>query len=358
MEIGSEFEIELSHCEIESIKKNLIEGYLVNFGRTAIKFIIDSLVNEKGINNFLLPNYLCESILNPFVESKVSIDFYNINVNLTIDIESFNSKIKERQAVFLINYFNIQHTDEFKQYIKTLKNKIIVIEDTTHNFFDNVERLGHLEIASLRKWMGLPSGAVIKDNNNLVNKDIFCRNKDENSITVVEKRLYAGILKDTYLKWNNSAEVKEEFLKNFSEAEKILDSNLINITHMDTVSKNLLLNYNLEKLKKTRQDNYLILKEGLKRISEIEFVNPVVNESQVPLGFPIFVKKRDQFKRYLISQNVYPPVHWPTPKAIGNLNCTNPYIISSSILTIPSDQRYSLREMERIIDITKEYFRS
>jgi dTDP-4-amino-4,6-dideoxygalactose transaminase len=73
-----------------------------------------------------------------------------------------------------------------------------------------------------------------------------------------------------------------------------------------------------------------------------------------PLGFPVKCTERNKLKERLISQQIYPPIHWTLPQHITE-HFPELQKLSSSILTIPCDQRYGLSDMKRIADILNSF---
>ena len=79
-------------------------------------------------------------------------------------------------------------------------------------------------------------------------------------------------------------------------------------------------------------------------------------DNEVPLVFPVIAKSseiRDSVRKHLIDNDIYCPVHWPLPNNMG-FDC-KALDYSKRELSIVCDQRYDLVDMQRIIDVMKEY---
>ncbi len=75
--------------------------YFLNGGRACLTVISDYLL-EHGIGKVLLPAYLCPSIVDTFQRSGISWDFYQVNQDLSIDLDDLTRKITPFQAVYLL----------------------------------------------------------------------------------------------------------------------------------------------------------------------------------------------------------------------------------------------------------------
>ena len=107
-EIGGYFELELpiKDCIMHS------RCVAVNSGRHALEYILRGLNGQ--IKEILLPDYTCDSILQPIETLNMPYRFYNINEQLEI-CDGFSSEI-EKEGTYLVvnNYFGIK--DAFTSY--------------------------------------------------------------------------------------------------------------------------------------------------------------------------------------------------------------------------------------------------
>ncbi len=355
MEIGGEFEIRVPIQEKE--KTYYPDDLFLSSGQAAIKTILTFLRDEKNINRFLLPNYLCGSIYQPFFEMNLQVEFYNVDQDLRIDVIDLKKKLKRAEGLYVLNFFNVKETASTIEFLRDLKNEMIIIEDRTHTFFNEEKGFGHFQLASLRKWMGIPSGATIKvedkDDRAKLEKNLV----PFNTYPIIEKRLYGAILKKQYLQQENDDALKEIYLNLFEEAQEAVEKQVIPLERIDPLSEMIFGTYDIESMKNKRRENYNVLYHSLSPIVGPEnVVSGRLKSTDTPLGFVIYVEQRDQLKKELICHKIYPPVHWPVTDVIKELNMTNPSVISNKILTIPCDQRYSEESMRRIVEVITAYY--
>ena len=71
-------------------------------------------------------------------------------------------------------------------------------------------------------------------------------------------------------------------------------------------------------------------------------------EHVVPLGFPIVVPNRDEVREAFFAERIYPPVHWPIASVVPE-HFEDSHRLSANIMTLPCDQRYDERDMQRLV---------
>jgi len=147
-EIGGYFELELS-------KGNEFHNDLIklNSGRSSFKYILKA----KNPTKVYIPNYICDSVVEPLEELNIKYEFYNVNENFEIvqDI-----KLKDNEKLFYVNYFALK-----SKYIEKLVNSYDdnLIVDNTQAFFE--KPLKDVDtIYSPRKFFGVSDGGYLSTN--------------------------------------------------------------------------------------------------------------------------------------------------------------------------------------------------
>ncbi|WP_347835073.1 DegT/DnrJ/EryC1/StrS family aminotransferase [Gracilibacillus sp. JCM 18860] len=334
---------------------------LVNTGRSAIKAVI-SLIQDNNKKHILLPSYLCASMVKPFLEMNVVVEFYKINKDFSINLDDLESRINENtRAIFVNNYFNISINEKTKKKILDLKsnNDLILIEDITHTLLNRRRKdFGDVLIGSIRKWFALPSGGIIISNNKNIDLEEFSLMSDMQS-TFHQYRILGQVLKNTYVHEIEQPKLKEKFMQLFKDAENDLDDNEIKVTKIDNYSQNILQRIDIKEIRDARIRNFKILYEGLKGLNDsIKMVGEQLSnvDDIVPLGFPVLSSNREGLKLHLIKNKIYPPIHWELPSYINKEIYTKSYDLSENILTIPCDHRYTAEDMYRVIEVIKNFY--
>ena len=332
-EIGSFFPISLN-INYKNILNNFIDFYRHFFfisGRAGIKYIVNNL----SVKKYLLPNYLCKSIIQNF--NNENYDFYKIDNNLKIDYNFLKEKIKGHlyESIFIINYFGIID-DNIDKIIELCKNNnILIIQDSTHNLYDEYH-YGDIILSSFRKCLPTPFGCIIIDNTNKLPKQ---------SNTISFKMLTINLIKIFGMTLKKMNFFKKIWYNLLSYCENNI--NTIYETNFDYINfVFFILYYKLDNIF-IRQHNYNLLKDLCK-------YNSFTDKQNIYFTYPILFKsfdEREKIRTKLIKNNIYPVVYWPLN--FDKKNYCNIYICER-ILAIPIDERYNTNDMKKICDIINE----
>ncbi|MBR1762681.1 MAG: DegT/DnrJ/EryC1/StrS aminotransferase family protein [Eubacterium sp.] len=319
-------------------------------GRNAIKALCEGI----GINckRVLLPIYTCSTVIQPFVDAGWEIKYYGILNDLSIDVGSLEKVYYEfsPSIVFVQSYFGFNTTNKNINLFLKLKNDgAIIVEDITQSLFSlHYIEFADYYVASLRKFLAIPDGGVLISKNALSISGIqHCDKK------LVDMAFEAFNHKADYMK-SDSATEKERFLKEYSQyCERLaLNSELTEISD-DSMS---IFNFaNTDNLAKIRIDNYNYLFENTLHMHTVAPVLTIADKGIVPLYYPIYAAgHRDELQSFLKEHRIYCPVIWPKPEYVDATETEAEYIYNN-IICIPIDQRYNVEDMQRIIELLKEY---
>lgn len=353
MEIGSEFWLE-SEKIIYSKDTGWLEKYgnyqLTSSGRGAIYLLLEEINPKK--RKILLPSYICDSVISPFVHHGYQCAFYELNEDLSPSINSIMSH--DDIGVFLhMGYFGFPTNDNLKNIILNLKNRnTIIIEDVTHTLFSETQTLldNDYYIASIRKWMGLPSGGFFASKhelNSLKHKVLLPNN-------FAEIRKKALLLKYQYLLTGDLG-IKQEYETLFRLGENMLIHEECP-SNIDAFSKNILDRLDISLLSENRKNNFIYLMEHLKEFQKITPVFATLPDTVCPLFYPIYIENRNDIKNLLIKFQIFCPVHWNVPEVLEITEFRSVQNIYQKILSIPCDQRYGKEHMKRIITVFRELY--
>lgn len=344
MEIGSEF----WKCEDDLISNNTDfwnlgeDTKFVLSGRTAIYFVLQNILLNHDIKKAYLPTYCCNSMIKPFIDLGIEIEYYDVyynnglkyNINLDEDCDIF----------FAMNYFGYSSTN-MENYIKNFKEKgKIIIEDITHSFFSSKKFSVYSDylVGSLRKWFPVTSGGIA------VNRQTKFELKlnDNTNEKIISLRKKAMENKSKFI--NNNEDLKETFLNQYSESNKLLENDYKNYS-IDNDSLKIIMGINLEEILSRRKENSKIIYEKLKNISNMEFLGEY-NENDCLLFVPIILEHnlRNELRKYLIENEVYLPVHWPLEEKLNN--------VFEKELSLVCDQRYTKEQISKYVDMVINFF--
>ncbi|WP_350019929.1 hypothetical protein [Priestia flexa] len=357
-EIGSEYWIEeVKGKEFKRVKTpswlNLgnVNEYLLS-GRTAIDFVLKDILYRKKVSTVYFPSYCCQSMLQPFIDNNIHIEIYNVyntSSGLKFDID-INRKC---DIFFAMNYFGYSN-GRMDYYIETFKRReVIIIEDITHSLLSSNSYNNHSDyrIASLRKWFPVISGGIAAKADSSFNIEV--RNNTLDEMIVVRKN--AMLDKARYINGDTTIN-KQDFLKKYSDANKMLNENY-SLYKIDNYSLRILNEINLQEIIKVRRKNAQVIHEFINKTKYIKPMFPTLTEDDCPIFIPVLLDEniRNQLRGYLIKHNIYYPIHWPKPDMVKYPPaCISIYDLELSLIC---DQRYDVYNIKNSINEIKRFFK-
>lgn len=331
--IGGEFKISLLGIET----KESDNGIFFASGRGAFAAILKRIiVNKNTIHKWggiMLPDYLCSSITQVCIDEKISYQFYHIKDDLLPDEEQLMPKLDDNSVVLLISYFGMIDVENVADRIKKQNPNVVIILDDVQNYYSQYSEstFWDYRFNSYRKWFAVPDGA-----------QVFCKS---GSIDLPHT-------KNTFAQYKFSGNV----LKNFSEwvedslcldligkGEEILDTDYN--CECSQISRHLIPQLSLEEIKVKRKENASFLHSELEKLG----FKHIYCSDCVPLFIPVFLNNRIEVRKEMFKNNIFTPIHWPYESDNLNGNIKNP--LYETELSLICDQRYSLDDMKRQIDI-------
>lgn len=312
-------------------------------GRVAIEYAINDIMKTHDVKSVYMPAYCCVSMVQPFLDKNIKVDFYDIEYDGEIHYKVDTNK--RCSIFFTMTYFGlgICHVDEITEEFK--KRGIPVIEDITHSLLCNnpLSARADYGVASLRKWLAIPTGGyLIKQVGKLLSKPSLSGEQ------AVQSKIKAMHGKYDYL--INGVGTKEKFLKGYANFENGLirfDRKL----QVDLLSAGILNKIDIEAVINQRRKNAKVLYDGLRGISNLQFLEPNPDWGEhTPLFVPILLEteKRDELHQYLIDNGVYCPIHWP--EVIGTK-----IGIRANELSLICDYRYDEDDMNFVVNLIKTW---
>ena len=128
--------------ELKSLNNNV---FFTDSGRSSLRLFLKNFQDKK----YLIPDFACQIVEQIFRQEKINYDFYHVNTDLSIDIQSV--KGKSFDVLYLINYFGIIHdlTD------LEIDDKIICEDNVFFFDFDNFHKA--------KKWYAFNSYRKISE---------------------------------------------------------------------------------------------------------------------------------------------------------------------------------------------------
>lgn len=335
-EIGSEF------WDIpEGEKENLVfpkDTQWFLSGRMALLHIIKDIRAKRKLETVALPSWCCESMIQPFTFHGVKIVFYPVTMRKDYSIDQGVESIQGCDAVLVLDYFGYHNLPDF-----TFDG--VVIRDITHSVFSGY-KFCHAEyvFGSLRKWAGFYTGGFAYCADGFTIPAI-----SEKNSSYTARRQDAMVLKTNYMR----GKIEDKgYLSVFAEAEDYLDQLSLRGKIFAATERDIEIAHTLDTsaIKAQRRANAMVL---LRRLSDFVLFKEL-RDGDCPLFVPITLPEgRDALRSYLISEQIYCPIHWPESNLHSLTQETRQ--IYEKELSLVCDQRYRESDMERLCDVILSY---
>lgn len=335
-EIGSEFWLERKPLK-QSPER---DSCYVLSGRTAIDLIIQDIAKTRSVHSAYMPAWCCDSMIAPFLAHGTRIIFYDVSFDGCLKCHTDGTDYTD--VFYVNNYFGYENTLPIETVKKYKEKGCIILYDRTHSFLmenDPYLTLADYSFASIRKWMGVIGGAVVKGVNDF----------QLTQCSYLAPKETAMRMKKAYIEGDESID-KQSFLNFYSEFGHHLAEDYQNY-EMDDLSYVLYKSEDLPAMRRKRRENAAYLHEHL---NGVKFFGELT-DCAVPLFVPVFfdtTEQRDSVRRKLIDAQIYSPIHWPKPAQIPAAFEANK--IYDTELSLICDQRYALEDMQRIVKTIKQ----
>ncbi len=314
-EIGGYFELELS-----SGKEFHADAIKLNSGRNCFKYILIA----QEVSKVYIPNYICDSMIETLKELDIEFDYYYIDEKFEIIGEIV---LEENEKLLYVNYYALK-----SKYIHQLSSRYDtkLIVDNSQSFFNlpikNVDTF-----YSPRKFFGVSQGGYLYAD------------------TILDKVLEEDYVdKDVFYLIGRADTTASQFLKEFHNNESSLVHRPIRAISKFTHKMLMSIDYNSSKIKRER--NFLYLHSNLNEINILK-----INLSGLlgPMIYPLLLEK-EGLKQYLIDHKVYVATYWQEVLSRCETGSMEEKF-TRYLLPLPVDQRYGLAEMEKIVQLIKNY---
>lgn len=327
-EIGSEFWIEREPERLLTER----DGVYALSGRTAIDLIIQDIQISHQLRSVYMPAWCCDSMLTPFQSRGVEVMLYDISFDGSLQYHI--DEHKSPDIFYVNNYFGYENTvsKEIIQHFRQTGS--IILYDRTHSMLmDGDDVQADYSFASIRKWMGVTTGAVVSGIKPQTLKDYPHTAIKE----VAMKEKYRYLMGDKGI-------LKENFLNAFGEfGHRLVDE--YRDYEMDALSYTLFKQTDFDEMKRKRRENAKFLHNNLQVACLGE-----LTANAAPLFVPVFFKdkeERDSIHKKMIENKIYCPIHWPKNNLVTEDMKVNH--IFDTELSLVCDQRYGLEEMKKLV---------
>lgn len=297
------------------------DGILLNTGRNALEYILRSIGNVKHV---YLPYYTCEVVLEPLRKLNIPYTYYHINSSFEMaDV----LKSQEGEYIIANNYYGVKDA-----YIEKLAAQYgdHLIVDCAQAFFAK-PLSGIKAFYSMRKYVGVADGGVAYLGNlpnNLIDvKEL--ENTDDHDSHLFKRKQFGA----------------EAGFADYQANEKKLDNQPIRLMSFQT--KWLLDHIDYDNVMARRRENFRYLNEALACTNALSLPN--MNTFACPMVYPFLEKTNKNLRKLLIENKVFVARYWPNVEQIDGYETEAN--MANNVLSIPCDQRYGMKELDRVLEI-------
>ena len=276
-----------------------------------------------------LPSYLCGAVRAALGRCDAKTIFYELDYDLTMRSSAWVGDVQRGDLIVVIDYFGYPcavDCDEVRA------RGGWVLEDASQALLSgHVGRHADFVVFSPRKFLGVPDGGI------LVTKDLAIAALRD----VPERWWLKALAAATGRRDFDLHGGANHWFKLFQEIEA---NRPIGSYAMSQLSRLLLVNcFDYRAIAKRRIANYRRLSQTLSDVA----LFPSLPSGVVPLGFPIRVRNRRSVLQSLFNEQIFPPVHWPLHGVVPKV-FKDSHRLARNIMTLPCDQRYDYRDMDRM----------
>jgi hypothetical protein len=251
-----------------------------------------------------------------------------------------------RDLVVGVNHFGARTGTGWEE--RRADDGFVLVEDHSHDPFSPwaVGSSADFAFCSVRKTLPVPDGGILWSPHGL-DLPPQPRGTAEGS----ELKLAAMLLKGRYLSDGGGADLKERFRRLQLQGEEQLAR--APVTTASPAAREAVIGGAPLPWRSRRDDNAVHL---LGALSGLQVAEPLFDEwpaGAAPLGVVLVFQSeglRDQVREHLREADVFCPIHW----RIENPASERVRDLSTRVVTIPTDWRYSAEDMERVASLLRE----
>jgi len=344
--IGGVFELELAFLlDAPDAPARFPEAQAVTSGRTAL-----AILAEEAPGPWLLPAYLCESVLQPLRRAGIPFDFYSVGGDLRPRMDELERSVESQSpaAVLVVDYFGFPPAPEDAARFRALREACLVVEDCVQGSLVELPdaaggAIGDAVFTSFRKYLPVPDGGLLTG---------AAPRRLPLAESSLRERLLGQLLRGAWVSGQaEGRQVEAVFLGLLEAGESSLDEELP-LEATSRLSERLIAGLDLADAASRRRANFVALVEALEGS---DAVTPLLRELPAgvsPLALPTRVRggRRDALRAELVRRRIFCPVHWPLPQEIEEARFPEEHRLSAEMLGLPIDQRYEPADMQRLAD--------
>lgn len=288
----------------------------LNTARNALIY----LVKTKHITKIYVPYYLCDSVSNACERDGIPYEFYRVGEDFR---PRFDKTLGADEYLYVVNYFG-QLDAGIISDLKTQYGRIIL--DNVQAFFAQpIEGID--TIYSCRKFFGVPDGAYLYSNSDLLDLPTdISMNRMKHILGRFEGRSAS------------------DYFADFRDNDTLFDD--LPLMYMSKLTHNLLGAIDYDTVISKRNKNWKLLHDALGENNKLHLHTPVG-----PYMYPLYCENGVHVRKALAEKKIFIPTLWPNVLDFDGCELEKDYV--RNILPLPVDQRYDTNDMIKIVEELK-----
>lgn len=303
------------YIEFEHYNRSMLhsDAIALNSGRNSLAY----LIRARQIKKIKLPYFLCDSVRNICGKENVQVTYYKIN-SLFQPEKVF---LEDDEWLYTVNFYG----QLSQEYIRELKEKYIrVIVDNAQAYFQMpVEGVDTLY--TCRKYFGVSDGAFLYTNAS-IDEEL------ETDMSYDRMNFLLGRFEKT----------ASEFYGEYATNNRLFA--VEPLKYMSKLTLNLLKGIDYEVVKEQRTNNFAYLHDKLRHENKLELTLP-----EGAFMYPFYHENAVEIRKKLQQEKIYIPTLWPNVLE-DVVESGLEYSYAKNILPIPCDQRYSIEDMQYLVE--------
>lgn len=314
--IGGYFSLELP---VKTTGELYPDTMKLNAGR----FCLEYLLIARQYKKVYLAFYTCDAVLQPILRLGLDYDFYHVDQNLHIDD---HIDLKENEVLLYCNYYGLLE-DYVDQVIKEYGSQVII--DNTQAFYCKpipcVDSFN-----TCRKFFGVADGAYL-----------FTDARADIDLPQDHSSERMGFL------LNRIDLSAEEAFCEYHSNENFLDH--CGLSRMSRITEGIMASIDYQTVALRRQQNFKFIDNVLGSSNKLCFN---ITDNLVPMVYPYVVENGEEVRNKLIANKIYVARYWPNVESWAGKDSYEADLVRT-LIPLPIDQRYSIKEMTQIVDMIK-----
>lgn len=304
---------------------------------------ISWVVSQCRAKRVWLPAYVCATLTQELLRSPAEVHYYPVDDALRAVLGDWLGDVEPGDLVVAVAWFG-RLPDRVLLDAAAAQNAVTLVDASQAWFTRGLDDLADWLVFSARKVLGVPDGGVVIRTDRVVEDrpdlpapgwDWWSRSLAAQVGRSVYDRTQPRGASREWRHWHQLAE----------------DSISLRWECMSPLTVSILTQGIPRTATPVRRDNHEYLAAHL---STFNILGPL-KEGEVPLGFLAGFSdelERDEVRRRLFANDIYPMHHWPLVDAIPKTFASS-YALAARVLTLICDHRYGKAEMEETVHIVR-----